>query len=131
MKVNSRGEVLGYSFVPGALERIGVWDAQGRFHTYFVQGTPEFPTISNGLTFNDRNTIVITQVSRPVDERNESYLVLKPGVRVKLADLVADMPAEQRRIEAINNHGDMIGASLTTDFTKFAFLLERSGVAPV
>ena len=37
--INSRGDVLGYSFVGGGLERIGVWRGT-EFHTYFVEGTP-------------------------------------------------------------------------------------------
>ena len=45
--INDRGDVLGYSFIPGATERIGVWDASGHFSTRFVEGTPEVPTISN------------------------------------------------------------------------------------
>src|SRR5262249_14941706 len=58
--INSRGDVLGYSFVSAGLERIGVWDRGGNFTTYFVEGTVQFPTISNGLVFNDNNLIVIT-----------------------------------------------------------------------
>jgi hypothetical protein len=37
--INSRGDVLGYSFVYGHLERIGVWRS-GTFNTYFVEGGP-------------------------------------------------------------------------------------------
>jgi hypothetical protein len=49
LSINNKGEVLGYSFVAGGLERIGVWKKSGEFSTYFVEGTPEFPTISNRL----------------------------------------------------------------------------------
>ena len=124
--INNRGDILGYSFVSGATERIGVWDGQGKFHTYFVEGTPEFPTISNRLTFNDDNLIVITLVSAPASETKKSYLVPKPGVRLNLADLVEDMPPEQGSlvfVRAVNNHGNMFG------FTSFGFtfLLERTG----
>ena len=124
--INNRGDILGYSFVSGATERIGVWDGQGKFHTYFVEGTPEFPTISNRLTFNDDNLIVITLVSAPASETNKSYLVPKPGVRLNLADLVEDMPPEQGSlvfVRAVNNHGNMFG--FTSFF--FTFLLERTG----
>jgi hypothetical protein len=131
MGINNRGDVLGYSFVFSGIERIGVWDKEGVFHTYFVEGTPEFPTISNDLKFNDNNLIVITQVTSPASERGNSYLVPSPGVRLNLADLVADMPPEHGSlgfVGAINNHGNIIGFSVTPDFlSSFNFLLERTG----
>ena len=40
--INDRGDVLGYSFVPDAIERIGVWDRDAVFNTYFVEGTRNF-----------------------------------------------------------------------------------------
>jgi hypothetical protein len=58
--INNRLDVLGYSFNNGATERIGVWDIRNNFHQYFVEGTPEIPTISNRLLFNEQNLIVIT-----------------------------------------------------------------------
>jgi len=120
--INNRGNVLGYSFVGGAIERIGVWDAQGKFHTYFVEGIPEFPTISNELKFNDNNMILITFVTRPSSERGNSYLVPKPGVRLNVADLVTDMPPDLFLpfffLDGINNHGNILGG----------FLLERIGL---
>ena len=63
--INNRGDVLGYSFITSGRERIGVWNRNGTFKTYFVEGIPEFPTISNSLLFNDNNQIVITFVSSP------------------------------------------------------------------
>jgi hypothetical protein len=129
LDINNRVDVLGYSFVSGGLERIGVWDRHGEFRTYFVEGTPEFPTISNRLLFNDNNVIVITRVSNPPSERGNSYLVPKPGVRLNLADLVENLPAGQNPnfILDINNHGNMIGYS-TRDFSiQDVFLLERIG----
>lgn len=128
--INNRGDILGYSFVFSGIERIGVWDKEGIFHTYFVEGTPEFPTISNNLKFNDNNLIVITRVSSPASEANNSYLVPKPGVRLSLADLVTDMPPEHGSlwwVGAINNKGNMIGSTLSPDFSSFNFLLERTG----
>lgn len=107
--INNRGDILGYSFVFGAIERIGVWDAAGKFHTYFVEGTPEFPTVSNRLLFNDNNQIVITFVSRPLSERNNSYLVPKSGVRLNLADLVTGTPAGLSLFpDGINNQGEHV-----------------------
>lgn len=127
LDINNRGDVLGYSFVPGGLERVGVWDRRSHFKTYFVEGTPEFPTISNHLLFNDNNLIVITRVSSPASEAfKNSYLVPKPGVRLNLADLVENLPVGLNPgfILDINNHGDMIGFDL---FGSGVFLLERIG----
>jgi hypothetical protein len=126
LDINSRGEVLGYSFVCSGLERIGVWDRHGEFQTYFVEGTPEFPTISNQLRFNDNNLIVITSVSSPDSESlRNSYLVPRPDTRLNLADLVQNIPPDLNlsNIRDINNHGSMIGA----DIFGGAFLLERIG----
>jgi hypothetical protein len=114
--INTRGDVLGYSFVSGAPyhERIGVWHRNGHFKTYFDE------TISSGaLQFNDNNLIVIT-----LAPGNNSYLVPKPGVRVNLADLVENLPSGQnlRYITGINNHGDMLGSG-----GQGSFLLERIG----
>ncbi|SDY61292.1 hypothetical protein [Nitrosomonas sp. Nm58] len=133
--INNRGDVLGYSIffsdIERGIERIGVWDKEGVFHTYFVEGTPEFPTLSNDLKFNDNNLIVITQVWSPTSESGNSYLVPSPSVRLNLADLVVDMPPEHgslRYVQAINNHGNIIGSSVGPDFlTSFNFLLERTG----
>lgn len=128
MGINDRGEIVGYSFDATA-ERIGVWDKKGTFNTYFTQGTPEFPTISNRLMFNNNNTIVITQVSSPDSEVGSSYLVPKPGVRKNLAGLVKDLPPEHGLIwsvNAINNHGNMIGYSGLAAYNISAnFLLKR------
>jgi hypothetical protein len=128
--INNRGDVLGYSFVSGGIERIGVWNRDGVFQTYFVEGVPEFPTISNRLLFNDNNLIVITNVSSPTSERANSYLVPKPGVRLNLADLVENLPAGQNPnvIIDINNHGDMLGWSVEGFSIQDVFLLERTGV---
>lgn len=119
--INNRDNVLGYSFKFGAIERIGVWDAQGKFHTYFVEGTPEFPTISNRLRFNDNNMILITAVTSPESEFGNSYLVPKPGVRLNLADLVTGVPPDLFLpfffLQGINNQGNILGF----------FLLERIG----
>lgn len=123
--INNRGDILGYSFVSGGIERVGVWDDRGIFHTYFVEGIPEFPTISNFLTFNDQNLIVITDVSNPPAETGNSYLLPRPGVRLNLSDLINDMPADHGSpsfVRSLNNYGDMFG--FTSIF--FNFLLERT-----
>jgi hypothetical protein len=128
--INNRGDILGYSFIFDSTERIGVWDSQGEFNTYFVEGTSEFPTISNSLRFNDNNLIVITNVSSPASEEYNSYLVPEPGVRLNLADLVEDMPPEHGSlwyVRGVNNHGNMFGFTLTPDFYSVDFLLERTG----
>ena len=88
MDINSRGQVLGYSFVCAGVERVGVWNRRGEFKSFFVEGTEEFPTVSNKLLFNNDNLIVITSVSRPDSEAfTNSYLVPRPGVRLNVADL--------------------------------------------
>ena len=80
LAIHDNGDVLGYSFVDGGRERIGIW--RGQTPRLFVEGTPKFPTISNWLLWNDRNLIVITDT----DDLN-SYLLPRPGRRLKLADL--------------------------------------------
>jgi hypothetical protein len=76
LDINNRGNVLGYSsFGFGGIERIGVWDHDAEFKTYFVEGTPESPTISGDLLFNDNNLIVITNVfSLAFEGTGNSYL---------------------------------------------------------
>ena len=127
--INNRGDVLGYSFVFGGIERIGVWNAKGNFNTYFVEGTPEFPTISNNLVFNDNNLIVISRVSNPPSERRRIYLVPKPGVRLNLDDFVSDVPFghDPYFVSAINNHGSMIGLTVTPENDIYDFLLKPIG----
>ncbi|SIT38782.1 conserved exported hypothetical protein [Paraburkholderia piptadeniae] len=109
--INSRGDMLGWSFVPGALERIGVWDPDALFQTFFVEGTPQYPTVSNELVFNDHNQIVVSEVNEPTGSFQRSYLVPTPGVRLNIADLVGNLPSGLNlgAIQGINNHGDMIG----------------------
>jgi hypothetical protein len=116
MGINARGNVLGYSFVFGAPyhERIGVWDSNGDFKTYFVE------TINtSALVFNDNNLIVIS-----LAPDNTSYLVPKPGVRLNLADLVENLPSGQTLscMFRVNNHGDMLGSG-----AQGSFLLQRLG----
>jgi hypothetical protein len=115
--INQRGDVLGYSFTSGVRpfhERIGVWDSNGDFQTYFVENVS-----SNRLLFNDNNLIVITELFGT----HISYIVPKPGVRLNLADLVVNLPLGQDLffISAINNHGDMIGSNSSGNF-----LLQRN-----
>ena len=108
LHINNRGDILGYSFVTNAIERIGVWDAKAVFTPYFVEGTPQIPTVSNRLVFNDNNLIVISNIS--IGEPT-SYIVPRIGVRLDLADLVENLSAGQNLANTIgiNNHGDMIG----------------------
>ena len=116
--------MLGYSFVFGGLERIGVWDRDAEFETYFVEGTAQFPTVSNQLVFNDHNQIAISWVYEPSRNLKQSYLVPKPGVRLNMDDLVENLPSGLNLsvIQGINNHGDMIGFDF---FGGGDFLLER------
>lgn len=121
MDINNRGDVLGYSFTIGVVpyhERIGVWDRNGNFKTYFVENTN-----TRRLLFNDNKLIVITLVSSGSSESGNSYLVPKPGVRLNLATLVKNLPsgANLNAIDDLNNHGNMIGSGSLGEF----FLLER------
>jgi hypothetical protein len=114
--INSRLDVLGYSFDPGATERIGVWDIRNTFRQYLVEGTAENPTISNGLLFNDQNLIVITRVGAPPADVGKSFIVPRPGVRLDVADLVDNPPAEDGPfsfVTAENNRGSIIGLGST------------------
>ncbi len=115
LDINNRGTVVGYSFFNLGLERVGVWDEAGLFMPYFVEGTPEFPTISNKLLINDNNLIVITQTLTADDT---SYIVPEPGVRLNLADLTDDLPAPDALsfIAALNNHADMVGFGSVGNF---------------
>jgi len=73
--------VLGYSFVPFGLERIGVWNRYANFQTVFVEGTPAFPTVSNKLLWNKKGLIVITNThSRDLN----SYIVPRPNVAAQV-----------------------------------------------
>lgn len=125
LDINNDGDILGYSFRFSGIERIGVWDRDGKFNVYFVEGTPEFPTLSNALVFNDNNLIVISRVRRPAAEADNSYLVPRPGVRLNLADLVENLPQGVKLYEvtAINNAGNILGVANTSA----PFLLERIG----
>ena len=122
--INNRGDVLGYSFVFDGLERIGVWRGT-EFRTYFVEGTPEVPTLSNRLLWNERGLIVITDTD-PADLG--SYLVPRPGVRLNLADLTEGPLPVWTLIIDINNRGDLIGIGGPQQFfADSAFLLRRVG----
>lgn len=123
LDINNKGKILGYSFIPNGTERVGLWQTNGVFKTYFTEGTAEFPTISNHLVFNDKNIIVITNVVSPASEQGNSYLIPKPGVRLNLADITENIPDGQDLcfIDSINNHGDITGFSCGGD----EFLLKR------
>ena len=64
MAINQQGEVLGYSFIFNAIERIGKWNRKGKFETLFTQGTPEVPTISNDLMWNEDELVVVSSDAR-------------------------------------------------------------------
>lgn len=117
--INARGDVLGYSFVTSATERIGVWDHEGRFQTYFVEGTPEVPTVSNQLLFNDDNLIAITQTTD-----GNSYVVPEPGIRENLSDITDNVPSTDfplSNLQSMNRRGSLAGFG----FTGNQFVLRR------
>jgi hypothetical protein len=107
--INRAGEVLGYSFEFGATERIGKWTTTNQFKVSFVEGTPEFPTVSNVLIWNEDGFIVVSNA--PTDEK--TYVIPKPGVRLDLAGLVGDavVPSTLLAFD-VNAHADFIATSL-------------------
>jgi hypothetical protein len=108
--------------VSGGRERIGVWRG-GTFQPYFVEGTPEFPTISNRLLWNRRGLIVITATND-----GNSYLVPRPGVRLRLADLVDGPLPPVTQIVDLNDRGDLVGfGGARPGVVDSQFLLERVG----
>jgi hypothetical protein len=118
MGVNHSGEVLGYSFISGSTEHIGVWDKRGQFTTYFTEGTPDYPTVSNSLVFNDRDQIVISATTD-----GNTYLVPSVGTRINLNSLVPDLPTDSFVI-GINNRGWIVGSGFDpTTFQEIDFLL--------
>lgn len=109
--INKHGEVLGYSFVFNGIERIGKWNRQNEFETFFTEGTPEFPTISNSLIWNEDELIVVSQTTD-----GSTYLIPAPGVRLNLADLVVvGGPVDTALLAVqINKKGDFVGFSFDT-----------------
>ena len=108
MAINKQGEVLGYSFIFNGVERIGKWTRKGKFETLFTEGTPEFPTISNELMWNEDELVV---VSDTLDLN--TYLIPRPGVRVNLQDLVGDATVPTMLIGLdINKGGDFLAFSI-------------------
>ena len=117
--INSRGDVLGYSFEFGATERIGFWRGT-MFHPRFVEGTAEFPTVSNSLLWNDRGLIVITDTTDAA-----SYLVPRKNVRLNLADLTDRLPPWTLIVD-VNDRGDLVGfGGRTRGQVEESFLLRR------
>lgn len=125
--INSRGEVLGYSFTnavsPGAYhERVGVWNTAGVFQPYF------FETIhTSTLVFNDFNQIVITtSPSTPSSNDTQCFLVPRPGTRLDLAPLVRNVPAGLSITQAvsIDNLGNIAGIARDANANAFAFVLQ-------
>lgn len=114
--VNRRGEVLGYSFVFNGRERIGVWNRRNEFETYFVEGTLEYPTISNRLIWNEPGLIVVSETTD-----GNTYLIPEPGVRLNLQELVQDgtVPPTLSAL-AINDRGDFVAID-TVDLSTYVF----------
>ncbi len=107
--INKAGEVLGYSFEFGATERIGKWNKRNRFEVHFVEGTPEFPTVSNQLNWNEDGFIVVSNA--PTD--GQTYVIPKPGVRLNLADLVEDAEVPSTLVALdVNARADFVATSL-------------------
>jgi len=120
MAINNGGDVLGYSFVGGGVERIGRWHGD-KFRTWFVEGTPEVPTVSNRLLWNEKGLIVVTQTND-----GNSYIIPQPGVRLNLADLTTGLPVWTLMAD-VNNNGDVLGGGGGSPFNiEHEFLLEQT-----
>ncbi|MFL9935912.1 hypothetical protein P0D88_44310 [Paraburkholderia sp. RL18-103-BIB-C] len=65
MAANSEDEFLGYSYIPGSSEHVGIGTSPRYFKHYFTEGTVQYPTISNDLVFSNNGQIVIFRISRP------------------------------------------------------------------
>jgi hypothetical protein len=119
MGVNNSGEVLGYWFVSGLpMEHIGVWDRRGNFTTYFTEGTTQYPTVSNMVSFNDKDQIVISATTD-----GHVYLVPSIGARIDLNSLVPELPPNAA-VYGINNRGWIVGVGFDPNtFEEVGFLL--------
>lgn len=119
--INDQGDVLGYSFINGSTERVGIWHPAGGFVTHFLEGTTAFPTISNFLHFNATGLILISGVQDPPEEVGNVYVVPRPGQRLNLADQVRDMPSDAGRlgrITGVNVKGDIGGVTWLSYFNE-------------
>ncbi len=132
-QVNAHDELVGWSYIPGSTEHVGVWASNGAFRNYFTEGTPSFPTISNRLRFSDNDQIVIYRVSNPKSEAGNAYFVPHVDERFNLLDAIGVVPDwfsfDLLYTVSINNRGDFVGLL----FTGVNFLIERtnrSGNAP-
>ncbi|BDB28912.1 hypothetical protein CTP10_R63250 (plasmid) [Cupriavidus sp. P-10] len=124
---NKHDEFVGWSFIPGGIEHVGIWDRNGRFTNHFTQGIPEYPTISGNLKVSNDEQILIYGVTRPASERGNVYVVPRPGVRFNLLEAIEGAPEGLRynSFAAINNRGDIIGFASDATFFPYNFLLER------
>jgi uncharacterized protein YuzE len=124
--INNEGNVFGFSYIPSGIQRAGIWQKNGEnwaFKTYFTQGTVKFPTISGLMVANDKNQIVISNVTSPTTELNKSYIITEPGKRLDLDEITENIPSGQDLcfIDHINRNGDITGFSCGGD----EFFLKR------
>jgi hypothetical protein len=119
--INNRNHVLGISRnLKVGFQRIGLWDRAGKFHTYFVENIPVSETL---LFFNNKGLIVASgNTGTFFVDTQYIDLVPKPGVRLKISNLVVNPPTLPggipfiSRIIDINNRGDMIGENSQENF---------------
>ena len=111
--------MLGYSFIFSTIERIGKWNRRNQFETSFIEGTPEFPTISNKLSWNEDGLIIASQTVE-----GATFLVPAPGIRLNLADItVGPQPSARLNVQQLNKGGDFTAQSLVDGRL---FLLRRN-----
>ncbi|MEQ1738576.1 MAG: hypothetical protein ABL884_01600 [Methyloglobulus sp.] len=124
--INNEGNVFGFSYIPSGIQRVGIWQKNAEnwaFKTYFIQGTVKFPTISGLILANDKNQIVISNVTSPTTELNKSYIITEPGKRLDLDEITENIPSGQDLcfVDHINRNGDITGFSCGGD----EFFLKR------
>ncbi len=106
LATNQQGGVLGYSFTENGEARIVAWDDANQVAGVFVDATVDGPDWLGTPRWNGNGLVV---VASPVD--GHTYLFSEPGVRLDLADLLAD-PADSLNVFVldVNDHGDILAA---------------------
>lgn len=118
--INNQGNVFGFSYNPDGIQRVGLWQKNAgnwAFKTYFTQGTAKFPTIAGLMVANDKNQMVITNVTSPVLEQRKNYIINEPGKRLDLGGITENIPNGDGlcAIDHINKYGDITGFSCEGD----------------
>lgn len=130
--INDRGEVLGYSFTisfPPPPRCVCIWRGT-TVQPYFVEEALATTGRSNRLRWNESGLIVSSANGGNLTSNLNAHLIVRPGVRLKVADLLVEgtLPV-WTDIVGINERGDMVGFGATDTFlyNSGTFLLQRVG----